>query len=277
MLKLNICFNAFPAANLITIILFPLVHISLTFFVVFFLKDLYAAIYFSTGGLVQGTIVANFILMLIVIGGVLFWFGRLTPRDVGLRLEDIKIGLVVTVGIWGTIQLIGLGTQLVLSDHATLEPEWSEKGIRVMIGALSAQLFGNALQEEISFRGFLFAQLVHLFKSVRSKGARIALALLISQSIFALMHIPIRVFTGMSPLTMVYSLLTLFFYGTVFALIYCRTGNLFVAIGIHTLHNNPASLFLPKASAFSLLYPLVVIVLLVWPWLTTNDNNEVKK
>ena len=216
--------------------------------------------------------------MLIVIGGVLFWFGRLTPRDVGLRLEHLKIGLGVTVGIWGTIQLIGLGTQLILSDHVTLEPVWSEKGVRVMIGAFSAQLFGNALQEEISFRGFLFVQLVYLFKSVKNEGARIALALLISQSIFALMHIPIRVFTGMPPLTMLYSLLTLFFYGTVFALIYCRTGNLFVAVGIHTLHNNPASLFLSKASAFNLLYPLVVTVLLLWPWLTTNNNNnEVKK
>ena len=113
-------------------------------------------------------------------------------------------------------------------------------------------------------------QKAHLLKSVKSKGTQIALALLISQSIFAPIHIPIRVFTGMPPLTMVYSVLTLFFYGTVFALIYCRTGNLFVAVGIHTLHNNPASLFLSKASAFNLLYPLVLIVLLLWPWFTNN-------
>src|SRR5262249_59034559 len=81
------------------------------------------------------------------------------------------------------------------------EGAWKGLGETAAIGALVAQLFGNALYEEIFFRGVLLRQIywrlgpetTHL-----QKFQKVAIALAISQSLFALIHLPILLSGGSS-------------------------------------------------------------------------------
>ena len=102
---------------------------------------------------------------------------------------------------------------------------------------------GNALFEEIAYRGFLFPQLYLRLAGCGSARKRLGLALLISQGLFALSHIPNRIYLGMTPSEIALDLLMLLGWGTIYTLIYLRTDNLFIVVGIHALGNTPTTLF----------------------------------
>ncbi len=75
------------------------------------------------------------------------------------------------------------------------------------------------------------------------------------------LHIPNRIAfdQGLGDLPLLAAL------GVLFALVYLRTGNLFLAVGLHTLHNTPTMLF---ARVVGYEIPLVVLELLLlifWP------------
>jgi membrane protease YdiL (CAAX protease family) len=90
--------------------------------------------------------------------------------------------------------------------------------------------------------------------------------LVISQGLFALVHIPIRIYGGTDVVLLVPNLLYLLFLGSFFAFIYMRTGNLFFAVGVHSLLNAPTAalgssnsvVILGLGLALTLLWPLFV-------------------
>lgn len=53
---------------------------------------------------------------------------------------------------------------------------------------------------------------------------------------------------------------------SIFALVYLRTGNLFVAMGVHVLSNDPTSLFLTQPITRVVVGLCVLILLLGWLW-----------
>lgn len=104
---------------------------------------------------------------------------------------------------------------------------------------LAAQLFGNALYEEVAFRGFLLPQFFRRFRRL-GPAAAFVLAPLLSQLLFALAHVPNRLWvTGLVPANLPGSLIPLFVLGLYFALVYLLTDNLFAVVGLHSLINVP--------------------------------------
>ena len=98
---------------------------------------------------------------------------------------------------------------------------------------------------------------------------RLVLALLVSQGLFALSHVPNRIYLGMKPDEIALDLLMLLGWGTLYALIYLRTNNLFIVVGIHALGNTPTTLFatVPALSgdgASVLIYTLVIGISLLF-------------
>jgi membrane protease YdiL (CAAX protease family) len=101
---------------------------------------------------------------------------------------------------------------------------------------------------------------------------RLALALLISQGLFALSHIPNRIYLGMKPNEIAVDLLMLLGWGTLYTIVYLRTDNLFIVVGIHALGNTPTTLFrtapiLSGDGASILIYTLVMLYLFGLPLL----------
>ena len=129
----------------------------------------------------------------------------------------------------------------------------------------------NALIEEAGWRGFLLPQLYLRLSTRMDTRRRLILAMFGAQVLFALMHIPNRLLDQRLALDeLLLSLAFVFVLGVFFAGIYLRTGNLFLAIGVHALFNTPTVLFTPVLPSQVILGALTILVLVAWPRLTIH-------
>ena len=146
-------------------------------------------------------------------------------------------------------------------------PAW-ERGLGIALGPLLAQLLGTALMEETVFRGYLWPQLALWLRTRLSSTPAAVVALLLSQALFALVHVPVLLYAGTDAAALGGPLAMLFVVGVVFALVYAATGNLFVAVGAHALGNAGTLLYEPQAPAPSmvLLAALLAIATTGWLW-----------
>ena len=138
------------------------------------------------------------------------------------------------------------------------------------------QLFGNCPFEEVLFRGFLLPQCLLLTKHWIPESRRwkhLAIALLLSRGYFALCH----VFFNLHQPEGQWLLIAQFVFGLLFAAIYLSTGNLFVAIGIHALVNNPAPLLKDPLPGPGVTGSIVLVGCLIWlcvlPWRNKMQPN----
>lgn len=256
-----------------TIVRLIAVHFTLTTIVnlVFFAGNTFRPLASATGGLFTGSLLANLVFILVLIVVIVLRLGGLRLYDVGLIPRHIGVGILCTLGIWGAAQVLQLVASLVQFGTVTISEDWANPGF--MIGLVVTQIFGNALFEEIAYRGFLFPQLFLRLTGLRSRPwARLGLAILISQSLFALSHIPNRIYLGMTPGEIALDLILLLGWGTLYTVIYLRTDNLFIVIGMHALGNTPTTLFktvpaLAGNGASILIYTLVILLLFGLPLL----------
>jgi membrane protease YdiL (CAAX protease family) len=235
-----------------------------------FQLDLFTPVTRATGGLINDTLVANFFLLAIIVGGIMFAWGKLGPRDVGLRRENLGTGVLMTAVLWLVAQVGIVAWQAIFGGPVgpggpfDLNPLW-QHGATVVIGLLVAQLLGNALYEEITFRGFLLPQLYLKLDRWRDRSAlRLVLAVVLSVAMFALIHIPIRLWTGVTLAELPESLLWVGLLGVLFAVIYLRTGNLFFTVGAHALANAPTMLFVGDSGYAMMACALLIAAL--WPY-----------
>lgn len=224
----------------------------------------------ATGGLIDVTLIANLILFAVVVVGIVFGLGRLRPRDVGLRWERLAPAALATILIWVWMQ-VAIGVWSLASGQGlAIDPAWARYGALVVLGNTLGQFFGNALYEEMMWRGMALPQFsrrcARRWPAARglSMAALIA-ALVISQGLFALRHIPVRVWQGASPGDLPTTIGEVFAIGVIFALLYLRTRNLFLVIGIHALYDAPTALLAHGGVAALLALGLAVLILLLWP------------
>lgn len=211
---------------------------------VFFQLTAPSIIVSATFGLVDWTLMGSAIIIVVVIGGVIFGLGRQRPADVGLVAARLPAAVAVCAAIWVITQvLLAAGAWATLGE-APINPRWAERGVTVMLGALIAQVFGNALGEEIIYRGFLPPQVWLKLRGglLAHPRWRLALAVLLAQIVFALIHIPNRIFYGLSPADMALDMVRLTIFGLYYAFLYLRTDNLFFAVGVHALANQPLTI-----------------------------------
>ncbi len=249
------------------------VHFTLAAIVnlVFFAGNTFRPLASATGGLFTGSLLANLVFIVLLVGLLMLHFGRLRPYDVGLIPRHVAFGVVFTLGIWALAQVVQLIGGLITYGSVTLSGEWINPGF--MIGMVLTQILGNALFEEIAYRGFLFPQMYLRLTRLRARPwARLMVAVLISQGLFALSHIPNRIYLGMKPGEIAVDLLMLLGWGALYTVIYLRTDNLFIVVGVHALGNTPTTLFtaaplLSGDGASIVIYILVIVLLFGLPLL----------
>ncbi|MFN8530173.1 MAG: type II CAAX endopeptidase family protein [Anaerolineae bacterium] len=261
------------ASRRVSLLVFILAHFALAALVnlVFFAGNTFRPLASATDGLFTGSLLVNVIWV-----GALIWLligriGGLRPYDVGLITKDIPAGIRYAIALWVGAQGIHLIMGLLYHGTIELHPSWARLGAPAVIGWLLAQVFGSALFEEIAYRGFLFPQLYLRLTGLSDRPARrLFWSILISQVVFALSHIPNRIYLGMGPVDILLDLIMLFGWGVLYTLIYLRTGNLFWVMGVHALGNAPTTLFATAplfdgSGASFLIYLLAFITLFAVP------------
>lgn len=221
----------------------------------------------ATNGLVQPTLVVNLIGLLIIVIGVIVYLGKINKNEIGINLRLIPRALVITFIIWASVQIIGAIASIIQNGALVLDTSWQNASWQIALGLIIAQLAGNALVEEIEYRGFLLPQLflkINGHSSIRSRRLKIALALFASQTLFALMHIPNRIYVGMSLSEWPLDLFTLLGIGVLYSFVYLRTGNLFIAVGLHSLANVPLSLFTSQEVARFIVLAIALLIVFLW-------------
>lgn len=207
--------------------------------------------------------------LVVVIGGLLFLVARLRPSDVGLVAGKLFQGVVVTVAVWIAIQVTTVISEYLTADGPVLARQWTSGRAGPTLVWFLVMLLGAGLFEEIVDRGFLYPQMYLKFRG--SHRLRMATALLVSQTLFAVAHIPAHVLVRHMPARQItMTVLAQGFAGVMLALLYLRTRNLWIAIGIHGLVNAPTSLFTATMPAETFL----VLLVIAWPWLVRNPRQR---
>lgn len=211
------------------------------FNLVVFRQHWIGAIVRATGKWVNGTLVAYTIMLPVVVGFAILLLGGLRLRDIGLRKEDVRAAIGWTVVPW----IVVAGAEALLHiGHFAFDPAWSKPG--VVGGALIAQIFGNALYEEIVYRGFLTVQLMLMLERFGRTRAAIW-GVVLAQIVFASIHVPMLL-NHRTPWPEIAGLMPeLFLAGVGLAALYFLTGNLLIVVGVHALVDAP-TLVTPDAS-----------------------------
>ena len=158
-------------------------------------------------------------------------------------MRDVGPGLLLALAVWVVIQ----GVQavfLLFRDEFALHEAWNQFGPAGLLGGVLGQLLGNALLEETVFRGFFLPQFYLKATRVFPRGAALAIALLGSQVLFAVSHLPNRFFLmGQTGLDILWGQFVLVVAGLILAAVYLLTRNLFFVVGFHVLWNAPVPIF----------------------------------
>ena len=232
-------------------------------------------------GFVNGTLIANVLQMVVVIGFILMYLGKARFMEIGLMRHQFVPALLFTVLTWIAFQFAMIIFHVLVGNPILIRPEYQTAAAAMPhIGVLISQLFGNALFEECLFRGVLLVQLVIWFcprqtepdaelqaVSPSQRRSGVAVAWILSQFVFSLQHIPHRLRNGSQMSSnLLMELVILFLIGLVFASIFWRTKNLMLVVGFHALANAPTCLFIgPEWLPALVLTPVAILCLLLGP------------
>ncbi len=251
--------------------LFVLGHLALKalFFSMPFYHFVAAPVNFWTAGVVTPVVLAALVEAVVLVGGVMVLTGGLRLRDLGLERQAFVNAGVVMLLVWGLVQ----ATTVLLGWTGLVpfkpNPDLALFSMPVLVGRQLDAIVGSALIEEVMYRGFLMTQ---LYVVVRRRwparpGFCLGLAVGLPQLYFGINHVPAALRMHLPTAEIAVYIVHVVLVGVLFAALYLRTGNLFVAVGAHAIVNNPASLFVVGFDPALLALVLVCLMLLVWPML----------
>ncbi len=177
--------------------------------------------------------------------------------------------------IWLVLNVCFLTFALATNTAVQFDPSCSEPGARHKISEFVGQIAGNALAEEIVYRGFFSdARLVAAPASFEKRlWLWAALAILFSAAIFAVLHVPNSPMQGRyeSALAIARDQAGLMFGGLFFGWLYLRTRNLFFVIGGHVLVNRHMLLIALPEAAWP---PAEVFAAVAWYWRLSGSSSR---
>jgi membrane protease YdiL (CAAX protease family) len=227
-------------------------------------RGFYTTVYADTGHLVRPALIGGLALLAVVFMAA--GYAGLRPRDLGWQWSKVGGGLAVTAAIFVAMQVIQVVVTVANGDQPQLSASWTAAGWATATGALIGYALGIAPGEETIFRGLLLPQLGLKFSRM-APAVAVGAALVVSQSMFALYHLPGELLGGSSGVGMawpdiVLDLGRLFAIGMLFAALYLRTGNLLLVIGIHALQDAGTTIVAAPVDPGLAMLSLAVLTLL---------------
>ncbi|MBM2811195.1 MAG: hypothetical protein HW416_1954 [Chloroflexi bacterium] len=197
---------------------------------------------------------------------IILWLGLLRLIDVGLKWSQLPSSFLWTAAVWVGAQVIALVIAVLEGSAVTLDERWKDPGAIALLGRLGYQVVGVALFEEVAYRGFLLPQCYLWVR--RQWPARpvihLPVAMLVSQGAFSVSHVPLLLYAGMHGVDLLLFLVGIAVFGAFFAAVYMRSGNLFLAMGVHVLVTTPTVLIATTAVDWALIAAAALALLAGW-------------
>lgn len=217
----------------------------------------------ATGGLITTVTLAGLISW-VVLGATVGGLGRLRPSDVGLSGPALREAVPVLIGLW----LVSQGVQAVVERSGGAPGAGPfEITAGAAIGMRLQAVVGSGLLEETLYRGFLLVQVYAWCRGRFGRERSIVWAVALSSAYFGANHIPSGLRAGLTLAEAGGFALYSGLVGAMFAALYLRTGNLFVAAGAHALINDPIPVFTQSAEPSVTVLAIVCVLMLAWPLL----------
>lgn len=227
----------------------------------------------ALGGLVSVTLL-TYLVELALLLGLLRLVEGVRLRDLGLdRAHLLNAAIFVTL-LWGLKQI---ALWLATSTFRPVAPDpWLLRhlGDGAFWGRLVEVWFGAALFEEVFYRGFLLMQLFLLAERwwPRRPALSLSVAVIMTQVYFGLNHIQAGFSFGLHGGMLAAYVMQVTLVGVFLAFVFLRTGNLFLAIGIHALLNHPLPLFASSVDPALIVLAQASVLLFAWPWMYRTYN-----
>lgn len=223
---------------------------------------------FATNYILQPTLLAG-LCNILFFSVLIFILGKHDFRSIWLTKEKAKMALPVLLYIWLSAQIIPIAFVFFSKGDILLIDN-----LNIAIGRWLGQLFGNAPFEELIFRGIFFLQFYLLFQSRTSNKNSIILAVMLSQLLFAVSHVPNRIWINKVD-NLATEIIGLFIAGVGLTLIFIHTQNLLFVIGIHALSNFPFPLVKTDFPIhYYSTYILVLLAAIFWNKITSSRPGE---
>ncbi|PEN11386.1 hypothetical protein CRI94_15215 [Longibacter salinarum] len=219
----------------------------------------------ATDGIATHVLVTNLLEFAILIAGCMIVVGGMRLRDVGIRRRGWVTAVLATLSLWGLTQLVMHGLAELTDVPASLNPVWMYPMASAEIGRPLPGVLVAAAVEEVMYRGFLLPQLFHLTQ--RWGTQRLTYALVMSQVLFGINHVPAGVVMGLSPFEIGSYVVLAALVGVFLAVLYLRTDNLWLVIGFHAVLNQPLSFYLSPLDPSLVVLILGLLLTLAIPFL----------
>lgn len=223
----------------------------------------------QTNGFATHVLVTNALEFAVLIAVIMVVAGGLRLGDVGVRRRGLLTALLATLVLWGVTQLVMSSLAHLAPGPVQLNPDWMYPMVTYSIGRPLPGLFMAAFVEEVMYRGFLLPQLYHSAArwGMRTPGRRLLFALVVSQTLFGINHIPAGLVTGLTPGQITGYVLMATGVGVFFSVLYLRTDNLWLVIGLHAVLNQPLSFYLSPVDPSLVVLILGLLLTLAIPFL----------
>ncbi|HEX6881815.1 MAG TPA: CPBP family intramembrane glutamic endopeptidase [Planctomycetota bacterium] len=195
---------------------------------------------------------------------VIFWIARLKPADVGWHASALAPALGITLLCWALMQVGLCILAFALRDRPALTA--TDSGLLRLVLPMATDLLGNSWLEETFFRGYLLQQLFRRMVLRCSRRAAWWCAALGALLLFVLAHVP-RFIGSPEDLPAGVGLAVLWAacFGGLLTVVFLVTGNLFLCVGLHALHNaRPMLLAAPWQRVEIMWWVVTLAVILVW-------------
>ncbi len=232
-----------------------------------FKNNFFEPISLATNELVNWVLIAN-VTLIIIFSFFIFYIGKHDLQSIRISKQKVKTALKLVFLIWFISQVVAI-----IYTYFTKGELILMQNVNKSTGNLIGQLLGNALFEEMIYRGIFFLQLYLIFRTNRSNKISLILAIIISQMFFALIHIPNRLLIHHVE-NLFTDLIMLFIIGIIFSLILIKTDNLAYLIGVHCLINEPFNLIETSFPTILVISLLTIIITLLWNKKTAAKNQS---
>ena len=216
----------------------------------------------ATGGLVTAVTLAGVVSWVLLVGILMVGVCGLRPRHVGLTWGAFLDALPILLWAWILIQGVQATLGAATGDVSLALPQDS---LSAALGQRVQAVVGSGLLEEVLYRGFLLAQVYGLLRRRLSRDSALVWAIGASSVYFGLNHIPAGLSAGLPPTEVALFAFHSALVGALFAALYLRTGNLFLAAGGHALINDPVPFVTSPVDPQLVALIGVAALLLAWP------------